>query len=565
MPDDLAALHQHPLLHRIYAARGVTNDQELDYDLKHLFPYDKLRGIDQAVACLATVLCEQQSVLVVGDFDTDGATSTALAILALRALGLKNIAYLIPNRFEYGYGLTPEVVVSIATEKPDLIMTVDNGINSIDGVNAANQLGIKVLVTDHHLPGDGLPRACAIVNPNQKDDEFASKSLAGVGVVFYLMVALRAYLRSSNWFAAQNIAEPNLAQYLDLVALGTIADAVNLDRNNRILVMQGLQRVKSRKCCLGIKALFAVAKRNYEKVTASDFGFVIAPRLNAAGRLDDMSLGVEILLTDDPVRARSIAKELDKLNDERRILEVDMQHQASRLVENLQLEQTLPPGLCVFEESWHQGILGILAGRLKDKLHRPVIAFTAVGDDQIKGSARSVNNVHLRDVLASIAEAHPGLIAKFGGHAMAAGLSLARSDYETFTQVFAAEVRKHLTLEDLHGAIHIDGELPPQYFDLGVAELLAAAGPWGAGFVEPIFYGEFALVSQCLVGKKHLKLVLRHLVTGQEVNAICFNINPGIWPNPLLSKIKIIYRLSVNEYRSRRSLQLIISEVVGYE
>ena len=565
VPENIPFLHQHPLLHRIYAARGITDAAEFNYDLKHLLSYDSLKGIEQAVACLTTAIQEQQHVLIVGDFDADGATSTALAILALRAFGLKNVSYLIPNRFDYGYGLTPEIVAVAAQKKPHLIVTVDNGIASIDGVKAANEMGIKVLITDHHLPGDSLPDACAIVNPNQNGDQFASKNLAGVGVVFYLMLALRAHLRNIGWFISQNIVEPNMAQFLDIVALGTVADSVILDHNNRILVTQGINRIRDGKSRLGITALFAIAKRNYEKSSVYDFGFVIAPRLNAAGRLDDMSLGVECLLTDDPVRARTIAKELNMLNDERREIAEDMQSQALRVLDNLQLEQDLPPGLCVFEESWHQGVLGILAARLKDKLHRPVIAFAATSENEIKGSARSVNKVHIRDVLSNIATKNPGLITRFGGHAMAAGLSLARENYETFAQAFADEVRQHITLEDLGGMIYTDGELQAKYFNMDIAELLHAAGPWGAGFTEPVFFGEFALASQSIVGQKHLRLNLRHLETKQEVNAICFNVNANIWPNPRYSRAKVVYRLDINEYNNRRSLQLIISEIISYE
>ncbi len=565
VPENIAPLHQHPLLHRIYAARGVTDIAELDCDLKHLLPYTSLKGIAEAAKCLTAAIREQQHVLIVGDFDTDGATSTALAMLTLKSFGLKKVSFLIPNRFEYGYGLTPEIVAVAAKQNPNLIMTVDNGIASVEGVREANKLGIKVLITDHHLAGNELPEACAIVNPNQSGDEFPSKNLAGVGVVFYLMLAVRADLRNAGWFTTQNIPEPNMAQFLDLVALGTIADAVSLDRNNRILVTQGLNRIKTGNCRLGIKSLFSVAKRNYEKATSYDFGFVVAPRLNAAGRLDDMSLGVEGLLTDDPVRARSIAKELNNMNDERRKIEEDMQRQATLLVDNLKLEQNLPAGLCVFEESWHQGVLGILAGRLKDKLHRPVIAFAAANEHEIKGSARSVNNVHIKNIFDNIAAKNPGLISRFGGHAMAAGLTLKREDLEPFAQIFAREIEKHLTLEDLHGIIHTDGELPAEYFHLRTAELLQAAGPWGSDFSEPMFTGEFALTGQCLVGKKHLKLTLRHLRTGQEINSICFNINPEIWPNIRYSKAKIVYRLNVNEYNNQRNLQLIINEIVNYE
>ncbi len=562
VPENAPLLHKHPLLNRIYAARGVTDATELDYDLTKLLPYNSLKGIKQAVECLATAIQEQQRVLILGDFDADGATSTALAVLALQSFGLKNVTYLIPNRFDFGYGLTPEIVELAAKQQPQLIITVDNGITSIDGVKAANDLGIKVLVTDHHLPGDTLPDACAIINPNQHDDQFLSKHLAGVGVVFYLMLALRSHLRGIDWFSAQNIPEPNMAQFLDLVALGTVADVVSLDHNNRILVAQGLQRIRAGKCRLSIKALFALTKRNYEKILASDLGFVIAPRLNAVGRLDEMSIGVEGLLTEDVERARSIAKQLDSLNSERREIEEDMRLQAARLLDNLQLEQDLPPGLCLFEETWHQGVLGVLASRLKDKLHRPVIVFTAVSETEIKGSARSVSGVHLRNVLNTISVQNPGLITRFGGHAMAAGLSIARESYEMFAQVFATEVEQHLALEDLGGIVYTDGELPIEYFNIATAELLRSAGPWGQGFPEPTFSDEFILVTQRLVGQKHLKLTLRTLESDQEIDAICFNVNPSIWPNFRCAKAKMVYRLDVNEYNGRRSLQLMVEEIV---
>lgn len=565
VPETTSLLHQHPLLQRIYAARGVNQLSEIDYDLKHLLPYHRLTGIDQAVDCLAGAIKAQAPVLIVGDFDADGATSSAVAVLALRALGLQHVSYLIPNRFEYGYGLTPEIVEVAAKSKPYLIVTVDNGIASIEGVRRANELGIKVVITDHHLPGNSLPEAAAIVNPNQQEDQFPSKCLAGVGVIFYLMLALRSHLRDLGWFIQQNIPEPNMAQFLDLVALGTFADTVNLDHNNRILVSQGVERVRSGKCRPGIKALFAVAKRNYEKATLEDFGFVIAPRINAAGRLDDMSLGVECLLTEDPPRARRIAQELNQLNEERREIAAEMQQQALRVVDNLQLEQNLPAGVCVFEESWHQGVLGIVAARLKDKLYRPVIAFAAVSEHEIKGSARSIGNVHIRDLLNDLATKNPGLITRFGGHAMAAGLSLARDNYENFSQAFAQETEKYLKLEDLQGVVYTDGELAGEYFDLVTAELLAAGGPWGAGFNEPIFSGDFIMVQQRLVGQKHLKLVLRHQESKQELDAICFNVNIDAWPNLRCSRLKIVYCLGINEYNYQRSLQLLVKEIISYE
>lgn len=565
IPQIANKLHDHPVLHNVYAARGVVSPVELEYGLKNLLSYESLKDIKPAVDCLVQALEEQQHILVLGDFDADGATSTALTILALKSFGLKNVTYLIPNRFEYGYGLSPEIVAVAAKSKPDVILTVDNGIASIEGVAAANNLGIKVLITDHHLAGNRLPEAAAIVNPNQPDDEFPSKNLAGVGVVFYLMLALRARLRDLDWFSKKNITEPNMVQFLDLVALGTVADSVVLDHNNRLLVSQGLNRIRLGKCCLGIKALLSIAKRNYEKASIYDFGFVVAPRINAAGRLDDMSIGVECLLADDVECSRSLAKKLDVLNNERREIAQDMQRQASRLIEELQLEKNLPYGLCVFEESWHQGVVGILASRLKDKLHRPVIVFASSDDNEIKGSARSVENVHIREVLNSIAIKNPGLINKFGGHAMAAGLSLSRKNYEFFAQEFDAQVYKLVSSSGLGEVIYTDGELLPEYVSIEVADLINSVGPWGAGFSEPLFIGKFTLVEQTIVGKKHLRMVVRSLESKQEVNAIYFNVNTDAWPNLNCSKAEMVYRMSVNEYNGRRSLQLLITEIINYE
>ena len=562
IPADLPLLHSDALLHRIYAARGVTSCAELDYNLVKLLFYSELKDVQTAVACLTTAIQEQQQVLVVGDFDVDGATGTALAVLALKSFGLKDVAYLVPNRFDFGYGLTPEIVTVAAQQSPQLIITVDNGITNVDGVAAANALGIKVLITDHHVPGNDLPEACAIVNPNQDNDGFLSKNLAGVGVVFYLMIALRTHLKNIGWFAEQNIPMPNMAQFLDLVALGTVADLVHLDHNNRILVAQGIRRIREGNCRKGIKALMAITGRSHEKILTADLGFVVAPRLNAVGRLDDMSLGIECLLTEDNKRARVIAQQLDVLNNERREIEADMQRQAMRLLDTLQLEQELPPGVCIFEETWHQGVLGVLASRLKDKLNRPVVVFTAVNDTELKGSARSVIGVHMRNALNNIAKQNPGLITKFGGHAMAAGLSLARESYELFAQSFAAEVER-LMVADLRGVVHTDGELAKEYFNLAAAELLREAGPWGSGFPEPTFFGEFVLVEQRLVGQRHLKLILRPLGVDQEVDAICFNVNLSVWPNFRCTSAKMVYRLGVNEYRGRCSLQLIIQELMG--
>jgi single-stranded-DNA-specific exonuclease len=563
IPENTPVLHAHSLLQRIYAARGIKSPTELDYNLAALLPYQSLMGIEQAVKCLEEAYSLQQNVLIVGDFDADGATSTALAILALKSLGLKNVSYLIPNRFEFGYGLSPEIITVAAKQKPDLIITVDNGINSIAGVAEAKRLGIKVLITDHHLPSEDLPDAAAIINPVQNGDQFLSKNLAGVGVIFYLVIALRAHLRDCGWFEAQNMPVPNLAQFLDLVALGTIADVVKLDYNNRILVNYGLQLIRSGKCRMLIKAMFALGKRKLENISASDLSFFIAPRINAVGRLDDMSIGVEGLLTEDVERARACAKKLDCLNNERREIENEMTLQATRILDNLQMQNDLPLGLCIFEETWHQGVLGVLASRLKDKLNRPIIAFTAINETEIRGSARSIYGVHIREVLDNIAGKNPGLINRFGGHAMAAGLSLDRENYEVFAQIFAEEVAKYAKIaNDLSGIIYTDGSLSADCLDITTAELLHNAGPWGEGFSEPLFFNEFILVDQRLVGQKHLKLILRTLATKQEINAIFFNVNPDKWPNFRCVKAKMVYRLDVNEYNGSRTLQLLIEELV---
>lgn len=563
VPENIATLHPHPLLHKIYAARGVGSTHELDYNLTNLLPHQLLKGIDNAVACLTTALKEQQHLVIVGDFDADGATSTTLAVLALTALGYQHVTYLIPSRFDTGYGLTPEIVKLAAERHPDLIITVDNGITSIDGVQAANALGIKVLITDHHLPGDELPPAVAIVNPNQDADQFASKHLAGVGVIFYLMLALRAHLRTIGWFEQQNLPAPNMAQFLDLVALGTVADVVSLDHNNRILVEQGLKRIRSGQCRASIKELLAITKRSYETALAVDLGFVVAPRLNAAGRLDDMSIGVAGLLAEDTVSARTIAKQLDQLNQERRSIEETMQQQASKILNKLTLTQDLPPGVCVFAADWHQGVLGILASRLKDKLQRPVIAFALGSKGELKGSARSIVGVNIRQVLNNIAIRKPNLMQRFGGHAMAAGLSLPEDGYSEFCQEFAREVQAQLQLPLGHSVIYTDGSLPVAYLDLQTAQLLREASPWGQDFPEPVFCDDFILVDQRLVGQKHLRLTLRPVVNDElEVEAIWFNINPDAWPNFRLHQAKIVYRLGINEYNGRRNLQLMIDEVI---
>lgn len=551
----------HPVLRRIYLARQVTSAQELEQSLDQLIPPAQLKGIGQATALLADALQRQRRILIVADFDADGATSCALAQRALHSLGARDVRYLVPNRFEYGYGLTPEIVVLASQHSPELIITVDNGISSLEGVAEARRRGIDVLVTDHHLPGAALPIATVIVNPNQPDDHFPSKNLAGVGVIFYVMLALRAHLRESGWFAQQNIPEPNLAKLLDLVALGTVADVVPLDYNNRILVAQGLKRINQGNPCAGIAALLRVAGRSPQRVTAMDLGYVVGPRLNAAGRLTDMSLGIECLLTDDSASAQTMAEKLDALNRERRTIEATMQKQALAAIASLHLDMaTLPRGLCLFDESWHQGVIGLVASRIKEHTHRPVIAFAPVSDSEIKGSARSVPGLHIRDALDAVAARHPHLLSRFGGHAMAAGLTLLRAHLEAFREAFDEEVSRHLSDSDLQGRVISDGELTGEELSLPVAELLRAAGPWGQGFPEPIFDGCFDVVSQRVVGAKHLKLTLRAPHHAKALEAIAFNsVREG--QTVTYSRIRTAYKLDVNEYQGYRSLQLIIEHL----
>ncbi|MCF6217899.1 MAG: single-stranded-DNA-specific exonuclease RecJ [Gammaproteobacteria bacterium] len=548
-----------PLLARIYAARGITHPNQLDNGLNQLLAPALLKGVDGAVARLQQALDQQQRILVVADFDCDGATACAVALRGLAMLGVQHLDYIVPNRFEYGYGLSPEIVAVAATRKPDLIITVDNGIASIEGVTAANQLGIDVLVTDHHLAAAQLPDAIAIVNPNQPGDTFPSKNLAGVGVIFYLLLALRRQLREQQWFVTQQRAEPNLASLLDLVALGTVADVVALDHNNRVLVSQGLARIRSGHCCAGIQAILQVAGRNQSDISSSDLGFMVGPRLNAAGRLDEMSLGIECLLTDDATRAKNIANELDGLNQDRRNIEQGMQQQAMVILNKMELDEALPVGLCLYDESWHQGVVGILASRIKEKLHCPVIAFAPAddGSGQIKGSARSVSGVHIRDVLDAIASRHPGLLNKFGGHAMAAGLTLAAEHFTQFKQLFDQEVQRHLSRDQLRGVIHSDGELAADEFNQATAEQLRHASPWGQAFTEPVFDAVFSLHSRRIVGEKHLKLQLRHAALSQPIDAIAFNKTDHEWPVEV-SQVKVAYQLDINEFRGNRSLQLLV-------
>jgi len=564
VPNDWRSLFPDlpPVLARVYASRRVADAQELEHSLEYLPPPASMKGMDDALQVLVPAVEEGRRILVVGDFDADGATSTALALRALRLMGAADVHFLVPNRFEYGYGLTPEIVAVAADKQPDVIVTVDNGIASIEGVRAAQAHGMQVVVTDHHLPGETLPDAEAVVNPNQPGCTFPSKSLAGVGVIFYVMMALRAALRDDGWFERRGLQPPNLARLLDVVALGTVADVVPLDHINRILVAQGLARIRSGHCCPGIDALLEIAGRQRENLVASDLGFAVAPRLNAAGRLQDMSIGIQCLLSDDPQRARELACELDTLNSERRSIEAEMRDQAFNHLQTLQLEEgdSLPSGLCLFHEEWHQGVIGILASRIKERFHRPVIAFARADDDHIKGSARSIPGFHIRDGLDAVATQYPGLIQKFGGHAMAAGLTIRSHDLEDFVCAFDAEVRNHLTEDDLRGRIWSDGELAPPELTLSLAETLRQAGPWGQGFPEPVFDGAFSLVKRRIVGERHLKLTLRAEADGPLIDAIAFNAVDDDWPAEVAA-VNLAYRLDINHFRGNRSLQLMVEHI----
>lgn len=567
VPEQVTSLENyHPVLQRVYAARGITEMAQLDTRLQALLPFHTLTDIDQAAQRLEQAIRQQQRILIVGDFDADGATSSALAVACLRAMGAVSVEFLVPNRFEFGYGLTPAIVAVAKQWDPHLIITVDNGIASIDGVEAASAYGIDVLITDHHLPAERVPVCTAIVNPNQKGDAFPSKSIAGVGVIFYVMLALRRQLLNSHWFQEQGLQVPNMAQYLDLVALGTVADVVALDHNNRVLVSQGMARIRQGYARPGIKALIEVAGKTYQQLRETDLGFSVAPRLNAAGRLDDMSLGIECLLCDDLETARQLAVHLDELNSERRKIEGEMKEQAMLALEQLShtvgLEKkTLPVGLCLFDNAWHQGVIGILAGRIKEKYHRPVIAFAAVSQQELKGSARSIAGLNIRDVLASIDKDYPGLITKFGGHAMAAGLSLHPSAFHDFKQAYITEVAKHIDDAQCRGELLSDGALQPHDLCLELAQLIHQAGPWGQQFPEPVFDNRFEVLEQRLVGQHHLKLTLVHEQGGEPIDAIAFHVDTKQWPNHRCGHIHAAYRLDVNQYMRRTKLQLIIADI----
>lgn len=552
------AEHLHPLLRRLYSARSVRSAQELELTLDQLIPVSRLAGIDVAVELLCKHFALGSRIIVVGDFDADGATSTALVVRHLTRLGFAHVGFLVPNRFEYGYGLTPEIVRLASAQQPALIITVDNGISSHAGVAEANALGIETLVTDHHLPAATLPAAAAIVNPNAPGDAFPSKALAGVGVAFYLMAALTRVMEAR----ALHPKPPSVADLLDLVALGTVADLVPLDRNNRILVQQGLRRIRAGRCLPGIVALLEAANRSPATVIASDLGFQVGPRLNAAGRLDDMTIGIKCLLTDDLCEARMLAGRLTQLNHDRRELESQMQQDAMVALGDMIDAAKLPLGVCLFDESWHQGVVGLVASRVKDRVHRPVIALARADATSLKGSARSVTGVHIRDVLDAIASRHPGLIEKFGGHAMAAGLTLPAARLEDFRAAFDVEVNRWMTMEDATGIVYSDGELSAAELTLEIASLLRESGPWGQAFPEPLFDGCFEVRNVRVLGERHLKMTVRS-PAGPVCEAIAFrhfdhDDAPIVAAN---CRVELAYRLDVNQYNGTQRLQLVVEHL----
>ena len=576
--DDYLPSELSPIIKQIYASRGVSNAEQLQLNVANLHGLNNqekescaLKGLPQACELLYTALLNNTKIMIIGDFDADGATSTALMMVALTSLGFTQHSFLVPNRFEYGYGLTPEIVDIAANQGAQLLITVDNGISCVSGVNRAKALGLQVIVTDHHLPGHELPKADAIVNPNQKGCPFPSKSIAGVGVAFYVMLALRSYLREKSYFANHNIQEPNIAQLLDLVALGTVADVVALDANNRILVEQGLKRIRAGQTRPGIQALIEIANKNQQRLVASDFGFALGPRINAAGRLDDMSYGINCLLATDLASARVMARDLDDLNKARREIEQGMQIEAENVLKSLNFDETnLPNAIALYQQDWHQGVIGIVAGRLKEKFHRPCIVF-ANGSDadehnierEIKGSARSIPGLHIRDLLEHIDSQYPNLIIKFGGHAMAAGLSILQKDFERFQRLFNELAGKWLKAEDLQSIILSDGELDNHHLTIDFAEQLRDAGPWGQNFPEPLFDDVFTLIQQRIVGDKHLKVLVEK--QGIAIDGIAFNVDINAWPNTQVKQVHLAYRLDVNEFRGKRTVQLMIDSITAVE
>ena len=550
-----------PLLDRLYRSRHIKNANQLDRTLNAMHHPNLMSGMDTAVTFLLEAYQKQQKIVIVGDFDADGATSTALAVIALHQLGFANVTYLVPNRFEQGYGLSVAVAQEALALGVELLMTVDNGVSSHEGVAFLKAQGVKVIVTDHHLPPETLPNADAIVNPNLAHCGFPSKNLAGVGVTFYLMLALRAKFREVGLFDAKN--QPNFTELLDLVALGTVSDVVPLDQNNRILVYQGIARIRAERCRCGIRALAEVAKRDVTRFVAADLGFSIGPRLNAAGRLDNMSVGVELLLAENMETARALALELDGLNQARKEIEQGMKLEALTICQNLfanatALETEIPYAIVLYQSDWHQGVLGILASRIKEQFHRPVIAFAQDQAGMLKGSARSIPGLHIRDVLERVYSQHPDLILKFGGHAMAAGLSIQESRFDDFRQIFNQTVSELLAEDQLQGTIWTDGELNANLLNLATAETLRQGGPWGQAFPEPLFDGEFKILQQRLVGEKHLKMMVEPKLGGPLLDAIAFNIDTRYYPDLSIKTARFAYKLDINEFRGNRSVQLLV-------
>ena len=557
LPDSM-----HPVLRRVYAGRNISSHRELDYSLTNLLPFDNLKNVDAAAVLLIDAIRDDKRILVVADYDADGATACAVALRGLSMLGARQVIYMVPDRVKHGYGLSIEVARQALEFDPDLLVTVDNGISSLAGVDFARHAGVDVLVTDHHLPGKELPDASVIVNPNQPGDRFPSKCIAGVGVMFYVLLAVRAGLRDANWFEGQGMQAPNLAPLLDLVALGTVADVVELDLNNRILVGQGLKRIRARRCSQGVMALIRVAGRVPEKITSPDLGFLLGPRLNAAGRLADMSLGIECLITDNFSHAVSLALQLDKFNRERKLVQAEMQEEAEMHLQRIsELEQgELPFGVCLYDAGWHQGIVGVLAGRIKEMVNRPVIIFAAAGEGLLKGSGRSISGIHLKDVLEALAAQHPRLIQRYGGHAMAAGLTIRETDYPEFRNLYDAQVRS-LTGGCLPGAeIVTDGRLAPDDVNLELAGEIENGGPWGQGFPEPLFDDVFAVADARTVGERHLKLKLLADGAQRPVEGIAFNTAPDAI-DATAKNHRFVYRLAVNEYNGVRTPQLIVEHI----
>ena len=549
------------LVNRIYASRGIKDPLDIDYDLKNLLPFHALKGIEACQNRLAQMVMNQERCLVIGDFDVDGATSTTIAVDALRAFGAKHVDFLLPDRFKFGYGLTPGIVGAALAYKPDVIITVDNGISSIDGVEAARKHGIDVIITDHHLPGESIPEDCIIVNPNQPGDEFPSKNCAGVGVIFYVMCALRSRLRENNWFKMQSIPDVSMAQYLDLVALGTVADVVPLDHNNRLLVKRGIHRMRAGLCRPGIAALLHAGGRQLERLRADDLGFIAGPRLNAAGRLEDMRIGVLCLLSDTYDQAAVFARELNDLNQRRKEIELSMKKQAFDELDKLSIPQEAIKGICVYDKTWHEGVVGLIASRIKDQYHRPTIAFAPHGDEMLKGSGRSIAGVHMRDVLADVEANFPGLMDRFGGHAMAVGLSLKLENLKAFEQAFIEMVGRRLESLSLEQIIYTDGELEVNEMSIHTTKALMDAGPFGQQFPPPCFDGVFELVDQRIVGQKHLKVMLRMKGGQRIIHGIIFNVDLDQWPNEHVEMVHIVYRLDINYYQGKENLQLIIERI----